>query len=390
MPKSGYRFFNIPKKCGNEDYRHCINHLIKKYSETEGLNAVYEWGDVSQPGISDLDIVFVFDKNPKPLPFLKRSFFFNSNKTRYLVRHPFIFIDKESFEEIRYIYPDTSFKLLHGEKIRIKEITKKEGYYAKISLLNDLIIRHYPRDFFEQQANKSINVRDTLLRLNSIKYTVMTFGSITKEKHKRWNDFTNNIMKLRQNWFKNMDYNRLAELNSEAISTSMDIIGRFRKFLLENRLVKIISGDEARYNGIKNRSFFILDWSPENGLSKIEYMAKNNEKIEIFSSVKSIPYFLHNKKYYSVLPLELYPQLVEYSKYNGGISSYIRKNINPEISYKLKYKSIAGKRIKILNNQALLADKLRHSDFVAFFDFGYRNISGINNFILNSFDKIRF
>ena len=371
MRKSGYRFFNIPKKCGNEDYRRCIGHLIKKYSKTEGLNAVYEWGDVSQPGISDLDMVFVFDKNPKPLPLLKRSFFFNSSRIRYLAEHPFIFIDKWSFKDVRYVYPDTNFKLLYGEKIRIKEITKKEGYYAKISLLNDLIIRHYPRDFFGQQANKSINVRGTLLRLNSIKYTVMAFGSITKEKHD-WSNFISNVMRLRQNWFKNRDYNALVELNSEAIKISMGIVGRFRKFLLENSMVKIISGNEARYNGIKNRSIFIQDWSPEKGLSKMVSTAKNK------------------KKYYSVLPLELYPQLAEYSKYNGMISSYIRKNINPEISYKLRYRSIAGKRIKILNNQALLANELKHSDFAAFFDFGYRNKSGINNFMLNLMDKIRF
>jgi len=179
-------------------------------------------------------------------------------------------------------------------------------------------------------------------------------------------------MELRQNWFKNRDYNSLISLNSEAIKISMGIVGRFRKFLLENSMVKIISGNEARYNGIKNRSIFIPDWSPEKVLSKMVDMAKNN------------------KKYCSVLPLELYPQLAEYSKYKGMISSYIRKNINLEIRYRLEYKNIAGKRIKILNNQALLANKLKHSEFAAFFDFGYRNKSGINNFMLNLMDKIRF
>ena len=372
MSKKVYKFLDAPKKCKGKDYRHCISRLIEKYSKIPGLDAIYGWGEVSQPGISDLDIGFVFEKNIDALPFFKRSFFFNSSKVRYLVKHPFIFIDKESFEGIRYIYPDTNFKLLHGEKIRIKEITKKEAYYAKISLLNDLIIRHYPRDFFEQQANKSINVRDTLLRLNSIKYTVMTFSSITKKKYKHWNDFINNVMELRQNWFKNRDYNSLISLNSEAMKVSMGIISRFRRFLLENSMVKIISGNEVRYNGIKNRSIFIPDWSPEKGLNRMADMARNG------------------RKYYSVLPLELYPQLVEYSKYNGGISSYIRKNINLEIRYRLEYKNIAGKRIKILNNQALLANKLKHSEFAAFFDFGYRNRHGINNWMINLLDKVRF
>ena len=98
----------------------------------------------------------------------------------------------------------------------------------------------------------------------------------------------------------------------------------------------------------------------------------------------------NKKRLYSVLPLELAPQLIEYSKSDGLISNYVKKNISNRITYNIKHKGIINKRIEILNSQAKLALKLKHSDFTAFFDFGYRNKSGINNWVLNLIDKVRF
>ncbi|GAG16606.1 unnamed protein product, partial [marine sediment metagenome] len=98
----------------------------------------------------------------------------------------------------------------------------------------------------------------------------------------------------------------------------------------------------------------------------------------------------NKEKYYSILPIELSAQLTEYSRNKGPISNYIRKNISNNLNYSVKHKEIISKRIEILNNQARLVSKLKHSDFVAFFDFGYRNKAGINNWILNLLDKVRF
>ena len=98
----------------------------------------------------------------------------------------------------------------------------------------------------------------------------------------------------------------------------------------------------------------------------------------------------NRKKYCSILPIELSPQLIEYSKHTGPISDYIKKNIRNRVTYNIKYKFVIDKRIRIINEQAILASKLKHSDFAAFFDFGYRNKSGINNLVLNLLSKIRF
>ncbi len=374
MPKSNnYRFFDLPKEFSMADYREAIACIIDKYSKSQSLTSIYNWGNPSIPGISDIDLVFVFkDNSNSSLPFLRRSFYILNQKLRYLVVHPFIFIDESSFQNARYIYPDTNFKLLHGKNIKIRNISAHNKYYSDAALLNDIIIRHYPRDFLEQSASKTINARDTLLRLNSLKYSLKIIRSLTGEKYTEWNGKLKLIENLRENWFKSKDFGLLASLNEDAAKITMEIIEKFLLFLTENNLAKIVSEDNVKFNGIKNKSLFIKNWTKENALKTM------------LNAIKL------KQEYYSVLPLELSAQLVEYSKGEGRISKYIKSKLSNDISYNLKHKDIIKERIKILNKQAELAFKLRHSDFAAFFDFGYRNKSGINNWILNILDIIRF
>ncbi|MBI2653348.1 hypothetical protein HYX02_00915 [Candidatus Woesearchaeota archaeon] len=366
-----YKFSNLPKEYESEDYKGVIVNIVKKYSKIKNLLSIYNWGSPSVPGISDLDILMVFDRNASPLPMAKRSFYFLDAKTRYLLSHPFIFIDKESFQNIRYVHPNASFELLHGKNISIKELSKTGAYYSQIALLNDICIRHYPRDFILQSVNKKINVRDTLLRLNSLKYTALMLESLTKTKVE-WNSKLKLVDNLRKNWFNHNDFELLVKLNNDAVDISMGVIGQFRDFLMKSKIIKINSGDKVDYNGIKNKTIFIKNWAKKDALQKMIHLIKNNQK------------------FYSILPIEFAAQLIEYSKYKGLIGNYIMKNLNGNLSYQLKYKAIIKKRIQILNNQANLAAKLKHSDFAAFFDFGYRNGHGINNWMISLLDKIRF
>lgn len=368
-----YRFFNIPKEYKKEDYKESVGCIIEKYSKINGLASIYNWGNPSTPGISDIDIIFVFSGSQmRPLPLLRRSFNFLNQKARYLSRHPFVFAYEKSFESMRYVYPDANFTLMHGRNIRLKNISADEKYYAVAALLNDIIVRHYPRDFLEQSISRRINVRDTLLRLNSLKYSIRMLEFLSEEKNRDWNRQLGLIRKLRKEWFKTKDFGLLASLNESAVGISMEIIGRFREFLDESGIVKINSGSSVRYIGIKNNSVFTENWGKKEALEKMSGMIKNRQK------------------FCSILPIELSAQLVEYSRHNGLISRYIRSNISNNLDYQLKHKRIIEKRISILNKQAELANRLRHSDFAAYFDFGYRAKSGINNWILNILDELRF
>ena len=371
MSKLKYKFYNLPKRRTLEDYEELARYLVDRYCRIKGLVSIYEWGDVSDPGISDMDLIFVFKgKKADSMPLFKRGFYMLSRDRRYTARHPFFYIDGLSFRDIKYVYPEAALKLLYGKDIRIKNISSKGLYFPKIALLNDIITRHYPRDFLEQSLKRSINVRDTLLRLNSLKYSIRTLEMLTKEKN-RWNGKLKKIAFLRKNWFRRNNFESLISCVNDATDITMGLISGFRNFLIKNNFVKIKSGSCAEYNDRKNGALFVKNWSPENALKRMKDYPESR------------------KDFCSVLPIELAPQQIEYSRHEGRVSSHIKAHLKTDIKYELGYKKTAEKRIAVFNAQTELAAGLRHSDFAAFFDFGYRNRHGINNAVFGMIRNLR-
>ncbi|HLG24988.1 MAG TPA: hypothetical protein VI564_08720 [Candidatus Nanoarchaeia archaeon] len=361
---SEYRFFNLPRKYTDEDYETALNKITTSYSKINNVLAIYSFAGKFVPGISDMDLIFVHKKNPKKLPLLKRGFYFLDKKTRYLARHPFFHIYEDDFEKLNYIYPKSQYEKLFGKELKIRNISASEENLVRISLFNDIIIRHYPRDFLQQHIKKKINVRDTLLRLNSLKYSAKFITEITKTRISGIESLLKRVGGLRENWFELEDYEELADLHESALNITMEFIRVFDEFLLSEELVNIESEESINYLGQKNQSEFCKDWESNKSLKEMGALARNG-------------------KLTSILPLSLAPQIIGYSRNKGLISSYIKKNLEGEINYKSKLTEIAAKRISILNGQAELAQRTLHSDFAAFFDFGYSSNFGVNNRTIN-------
>ena len=364
-------FFNEPKELVKEDYKEAIGKIVSRYEKNQEIAAIYDWGSPSNPGISDLDIVFVMQDGAKsPLPLMHRSFMLLDEKTRYIARHPFMFIEERDFQDIRHIYPSGNLRKVFGRTIGQNRLKKDEEEVLQRAVLTDIIIRHYPRDFLGQQLQRKVNVRDSMLRLNSLKYTFETLRLLSGNKNKEHQRFASEVSCLRKEWFQSPDPGRLVALCDYALTEIMDIIEKSRKLSLGSSWLKKLP-DDIRYFGIKNSAHFIKDW----------------EKEKAFSQMKQI--FRASGRHTSVLPMELAPLILHYASQKGGISAHIRENLDPFYNLSFDGKAIS-RRIQILNNQAELARRLRHSDFPAFFDFGYRNMSGINNLALRILDRIRF
>ncbi len=367
-------FFNAARKLEEKDYERALQSIISRHASDE-MAAIYDWGNPSQPGISDLDIVFVLkNASPRPLPLHKRSFLFLDEKIRYIARHPFLFISEGDFSRIRYVYPFGSLRRVWGKGIGIKKLAKDEEKEAAIALLSDIAIRHYPRDFLFQQMQKRINVRDSLLRLNSLKYTFLTLEKLMGKKRGTWSSFAKEVGALRFEWFETDDAKRnkmLCQLCERAIPIIMEIIDTTRNITAE-RFRPLLGHFPERvlYEGAKNKSVFLKKWNKDSSLYRMKA-------------------HIHSKgAHCSYLPMELCYHLLFYSHQGGRISSYIRAHLHPFQKIRMKNEVLA-KRMAVLNNQAELANALRHSDFPAFFDFGYRAQRGINNCALRILDAIR-
>src|SRR3989338_2775131 len=94
-------FFNYPNKHRPEDYQNTINKIGDKFF-ANGVKAIYTNGIISNPGISDIDILVVVKNNSSP----RLKLVWLDKKERDMVCHPFYIIDEDIMQNIRWIYPD--------------------------------------------------------------------------------------------------------------------------------------------------------------------------------------------------------------------------------------------------------------------------------------------
>lgn len=108
-------FIDWPKFVPFEKYEEAIGRMIEKLRRYEGVTSIYQVGGVSAPGISDVDMLVVFDNsatcNENPLSRLTRS-------DRYLFAHGLYGISRMYFQSVeQYTFFET-YKLVYGANLQ--------------------------------------------------------------------------------------------------------------------------------------------------------------------------------------------------------------------------------------------------------------------------------
>ena len=173
-------------------------------------------------------------------------------------------------------------------------------------------------------------------------------------------------------WFNDPDTKKLSNLIEEALGISMNIIEKCSPYL-GKRFLGLMGNvpSTIHYTGIKNDTLFAERWDKDKALGDMTALIEKGKTT-------------------SILPKHYVAQLLCYAKENGKISANIKSHLKMMPLIMECTNESLKKRIGVLNNQAELASRLKHSDFPAFFDFGYRNSKGINNTLLRITDKLRF
>ena len=365
-----FYFYNEPVYFGISYYNKVIDKIKSKYF-SNNVSSIYTWGSVSAPGISDVDVIIVLNNKTKGL----RKVVLNK-KERYIVCHPFFIIDKEILENIKFIYPDLNLKLIKGEEIKVKPLESDLVYFVNIFLSVDIAIRHFPRDYLKVLLCKRIDIRNSLLRLNALSLSLKLYTRLTNKREQDFEKYIKEVNSLRKNWFSLKDEQRKVKLIcllNKAITISIKFIGKLKEVITKKSIIKIKSCDnDIVYTGMRHRTFFVRNWNPKGAIKSM------------------IDFYKQNGKFYSFLPIEFAALFNEYGKANGILSDYIKKNLEIEdMSCKLNGKNVIDKRIGLLNMQAEIAAKTKHSHFISFFDFGLKSNYGLLNRTLSIARRVK-
>ncbi len=215
-----YTFFNYPKQYTLKDYQDAIKKIVELHKNIAGIHALYRFGSLSAPGISDIDYFIVTDGNPYfryTCPHNKLS-----EKEKYFFQHyPSAIVPKQLLPTLHLLAPFFELECIYGnKKDNVKCIISDN---LAIIFLSDILCMFYPKKI-EKKDMTRINVRKTLMNLYAVKYPIKLFNQLGITK-KKWHVFIKKVEILRRQWFNKANkeqeililFNEMSEIILEMI-----------------------------------------------------------------------------------------------------------------------------------------------------------------------------
>ena len=329
-------FFNYPKRVSIDHYENIRKDIVEYFDGNDDIISIYEYGRVKAPGISDLDLIFVF--NDKIINDAKLFSIRNVSFPAYelVMDGSVIKMNKDSFAHICY-FDDLRFNRLMGKNIEVFEPgLDKKKMICLVSVL-DWVPERILRLINILQQNK-INISNSLCILNSFCYSLKYIDQLIGNS----NDASfviEETLELRSNWYSLIcPEEKLFNCLNLAINVGYDRLVDYEKFLRK-------SGNYL------NDEFSInepVDLELYNGFF-IRFSQKDQSEFQ-----KTAEKLTNNKQKYIVISSYFYAHFMILAAMNGSLSQIMRNKINP--FYYINDYSMYGKYVRTLKKKMTIAE----------------------------------
>lgn len=151
-----------------EDYKEVEDIFLRRFSGHPDVKAVYRFGSVSSPGISDLDYIMVLNEEVRrPNDFEVHSWCQNSKMKYVAACHDLFLVNADIFRHYEWLRPLLNLRLLQGEACPQSAIPIAPRWQAYF-LLPELVATYYP-ETFEISKHRVHSARFYLQALNAFK-----------------------------------------------------------------------------------------------------------------------------------------------------------------------------------------------------------------------------
>jgi|GEM_PF-6819109 len=167
----------------NDIYIQFSEKIVNSFSKIPEVSAIFQFGSLSSPGISDIDLIVVLDDNFRKGEKIRKLFWkLVSEKEAYknIVLHEPYYVSKNLFEELlEHIYiNEFDLQLLYPEEYEFifPKMSKEEKLLINSEFIYNRIIQ-----FAISLATKQFDLRFLLVRGHSIKHSISLYQSDSKE-----------------------------------------------------------------------------------------------------------------------------------------------------------------------------------------------------------------
>ncbi len=204
----GWRVYDLPVECSKADYDEARVEIINQVHNTPGLIALFEYGYIPYPGISDMDFWAVFSDDAEKMYIPAQPVL--SEKTKYLMKHQILLITEKHYRKMLYFDPWTTYRWPNGHRLLYKNLAiKRDVNFENIkvdknerdilSLINAegllaLIVSVLP--FY---AKKKLPVRHVFEVLKTCVYITQEVNLVANKKINP--TFSEDLKDLMSSWF---------------------------------------------------------------------------------------------------------------------------------------------------------------------------------------------
>ena len=191
-------FFNFPQYVALKEYHAAISRMVQKLSRFPGVVSIFQIGSISTPGISDIDLLIVFEDKVKcdlnPLESLRKS-------ERYFFTHELYGVSVSSFLNAQMYTFFHNYKLLWGQDLlsinscilsgdAISDLKIQTALEYLIKMLINMTIKYNYKIF---------NIRSLMLHVKALVYD-LEFLNVTSGP---LYDLVYKMVEWRTTWFEN-------------------------------------------------------------------------------------------------------------------------------------------------------------------------------------------
>ena len=192
----GMRFINYPHYMSFGDYEHTIKRMVTRLCEEEGVVSIYQIGNVGAPGISDIDLLVIFENDAvstlDPLNGL-------SKEERYLFTHSLFGISRSHFYEVQPYTFLHNYNLLWGEALEVGRNTLPDEDASRLKrhiALEFLLASYFSRSV--ETVYGVVSVRNLLLSTHALRYDMEFLNVTTGTLY----DLIVELIEWRTTWFE--------------------------------------------------------------------------------------------------------------------------------------------------------------------------------------------
>jgi hypothetical protein len=190
-------FMDQPRFVGPQAYSDAIERMCRRFAKVPGLVSIFQIGHVSTPGISDIDLLFVFEDDTSfrenPLTGLSRL-------DRYLFVHSPFAVGMANYEEAMRFTFFHNYRLLHGRApiAKVTPLSAEQEECLKRQIALEYLVRIFVSLSVEIKYGV-LKLRNFFLHAKALLYDC----EFLKSENGLFPSALRRIVGIRNQWFDN-------------------------------------------------------------------------------------------------------------------------------------------------------------------------------------------